>query len=215
MLHHTQQLDDHKYLKYGDNLASPRKISLFDSPRILVRQIPSKPPYCINACYLEETILNDRNSMNIVGLKENPYFLLAMLNSKIVSYWFIHKFGKMQRGTFPQFKVNELKLFPIIQVSDEARNSLIELSQRIVKASISYKITRGTGANPIEADPAEPEHEFDKSGTIIYTKEFICHDGFLLFGGVKKSPSDEGPVGTKKPAMQRVETFVQKIKVKL
>ena len=69
--------------------------------------------------------------MNIVGLKENPYFLLAMLNSKIVSYWFIHKFGKMQRGTFPQFKVNELKIFPIIQVSDKVKKSLIYLSQRI------------------------------------------------------------------------------------
>lgn len=40
------------------------------------------------------------------------------------------------------------------------------------KASITYKITRGTGANPIEADPAEAEHEFKKPGTIIYTKEF-------------------------------------------
>ena len=124
-----------EYLKYGVNLAEPRKISLFDSPRILVRQIPSKPPYCINACFLEDTILNDLNSMNIVGLKENPYFLLSMLNSRIVSYWFIHKFGKMQRGIFPQFKVNELKIFPIINTSDEGKQSLIGLSQKIVSVS--------------------------------------------------------------------------------
>ena len=30
-----------------------------------------------------------------------------------MTYWFIHKFGKMQRGIFPQFKVNELAIFPI------------------------------------------------------------------------------------------------------
>ena len=58
-----------EYLKYGNNLASPRKLDLFSTPRILVRQIPSQPPYCIPASYLEETVLNDRNSMNVVHIK--------------------------------------------------------------------------------------------------------------------------------------------------
>ena len=61
--------DKKEYLKYGDNLAAPRKNwSLYSSPRILVRQIPSKLPYCINACFTDEVILNDRNSMNIINI---------------------------------------------------------------------------------------------------------------------------------------------------
>ena len=102
-----------EYLKYGVHLAEPRKWELFSTPRILVRQIPAQPPYCIHACFTEEVKLNDLNSMNIVNIKEQPFFVLALLNSRLLSYWFIHKFGKLQRGIFPQFKINELEQFPI------------------------------------------------------------------------------------------------------
>jgi tRNA1(Val) A37 N6-methylase TrmN6 len=120
-----------EFLKYGPNLAAPRKIELFNTPRILVRQIPSKPPYCIHACYEEEYILNDRNSMNIVEIKCDPYFLLGVLNSKAISYWFIHKFGKLQRGIFPQFKINELKIFPIPELGQVETAKIANVSKKI------------------------------------------------------------------------------------
>ena len=100
-----------EYLKYGINLASPRKnFDLFSDNRILVRQIPSPPPYCINAVFYKETLLNDINSMNIINIKINPLLLLAVINSKLLSYWFFYKFAKFQRKIFPQFKVNELAI---------------------------------------------------------------------------------------------------------
>lgn len=101
-----------EYLKYGSNLAAPRKFILFSSPRILVRQIPSKPPYCINSCFTNEILLNDRNSMNIIKISKAPYYILGILNSRLISFWFVHKFGKMQRGVFPQFKIKNLNHFP-------------------------------------------------------------------------------------------------------
>ena len=101
------------YLKYGKNLAAPRGFELFSTPRILVRQIPAQPPYSIHACYTDEVLLNDRNSMNIVNITEHPLYVLALLNSRLMTYWFVHKFGKLSRGIFPQFKVNELGQFPI------------------------------------------------------------------------------------------------------
>ena len=51
--------------------------------------------------------------MNIIGIAIDPRLVLAVLNSRLISYWFVHKFGKMQRGIFPQFKINELAIFPI------------------------------------------------------------------------------------------------------
>lgn len=119
-----------EYLSYGDNLAAPRKFELFSTPRILVRQIPSSPPYSIHACYTTEVWLNDRNSMNIVNIQDAPLFLLGLLNSRLMTFWFVHKFGKLQRGVFPQFKVNELAQFPIA-VATEAQKQAI--SQRVEK----------------------------------------------------------------------------------
>ncbi len=122
-----------EYLKYGSHLAAPRNnFDLFSTKRILVRQIPSKPPYCINACLVEEVALNDRNSMNIINMKESPELILAVLNSRLISYWFVHKFGKMQRGTFPQFKINELAIFPMPKTFEPHHNELLELVEQIM-----------------------------------------------------------------------------------
>ena len=115
-----------EFLKYGENLAASRKFELFSTPRILVRQIPAKPPYCIHACYTEEILLNDLNSMNIINIQENPFYVLGILNSRLMSFWFIHKFGKLSRGIFPQFKINELEQFPIHN-ADQSVSSQIKL----------------------------------------------------------------------------------------
>ena len=122
-----------EFLKYGSHLAEPRNnFVLFSTKRILIRQIPSKPPYCIHACLIEETALNDLNSMNLVRFKESPEFILAVLNSRLISYWFVHKFGKMQRGVFPQFKVNELASFPIPKITADQQQPFIKLVDKIL-----------------------------------------------------------------------------------
>ena len=122
-----------EYLKFGDNLAAPRgNFDLFSTERILVRQIPSSPPYCINAVLTDEIILNDLNSMNIIYIKLNPHFMLGVLNSRLISFWFEHKFGKLQRGIFPQFKINELKIFPIVEPTETQSNNIAKLSNQIL-----------------------------------------------------------------------------------
>lgn len=126
--------ENREYLKYGKHLAAHRNNwDLFSSPRILVRQIPSKPPYCINACYTESVMLNDRNSMNIIYIKFNPKFLLGLLNSRLMSFWFEHKFGKLSRGIFPQFKINELATFPIPCSTEEQQSKLITLVDKMLE----------------------------------------------------------------------------------
>ncbi|MBN9542722.1 MAG: N-6 DNA methylase [Alphaproteobacteria bacterium] len=103
-----------EYLSYGKWLASPRDKNLFENERILIRQIPSKPPYCINATYIKDVYLNDINSMIINNSSlYTLLYILSILTSKLISFWFIKTFAKLDRKTFPQFKVYELKSFPI------------------------------------------------------------------------------------------------------
>jgi adenine-specific DNA-methyltransferase len=113
-----------EYLSYGEWLAEPRKSVPFKNQRILVRQIPSPPPYSINSVFLKKDYLNDINSMVVFDFKTDPLFLLAVLNSRITTFWFTNTFDKFQRKTFPQFKVKELALFPIPKANNEQRKSL-------------------------------------------------------------------------------------------
>jgi hypothetical protein len=103
-----------QYLKYGNNLAAPRKPELFEGERILVRQIPSHPPYSINGALVNGGEVNDINSMIIIHpVRYSLKFILGIINSRLITYWFDITFDKFQRVTFPQFKVNELEQFPI------------------------------------------------------------------------------------------------------
>ena len=147
-----------EYLSYGVYLAEPRNMTLFATPRILVRQIPSAPPYSIHACYTTETLLNDLNSMNIVNIQGSPLFLLGILNSRLMTFWFVHKFGKLQRGVFPQFKVNELAQFPIA-VANAAQKQAI--SQRVEKILADKK------AN-LKADTSALDKEIDQLVYALY-----------------------------------------------
>ena len=148
-----------EYIKYGRNLAAPRdNFDLYSTPRILVRQIPNKPPYCIHACLISETVFNDRNSMNVISIAIKPQLVLAVLNSRLVSYWFIHKLGKMQRGIFPQFKVNELAIFPVPRSFAPHEESLIASVKRILAAK---------EANPA-ADTTALEREIDQQVYALY-----------------------------------------------
>ena len=148
-----------EYLKWGRHLREPRNDwKLFSTPRILVRQIPSPPPYCINACFTTETFLNDRNSMNIINLTIKPQLVLAVLNSRLMAYWFVHKFGKMQRGIFPQFKINELAMFPIPRSFATHEESLIASVDRILSSK---------QANPA-ADTTALEREIDQQVYALY-----------------------------------------------
>jgi hypothetical protein len=107
-----------EYLGYGDWLAEPRRSVPFDGERLLVRQIPNKPPYLLHAVFTSDRCFNDINSMVVfapttdISLK----FLLGIINSRLVSFWFSQTLDKLQRKIFPQFKVKELATFPIRKI---------------------------------------------------------------------------------------------------
>lgn len=130
-----------EYLSYGDWLAEPRKSVPFDGPRILVRQIPAQPPYCINGVFTDEKYLNDINSMVIF----NPIkgydlkYILGVINSRFLSYWFISTFDKFQRKIFPQFKVNELARFPIYPADKNQQKAVIGLVNKIIELNIKLR----------------------------------------------------------------------------
>jgi adenine-specific DNA-methyltransferase len=131
-----------EYLNYGNWIAEPRKSVPYKGERLLVRQIPSKPPYLVHAVFTNDFFYNDINSM-VVFLpsgKTHLKYLLGIINSKLISFWFAKTFDKLQRKIFPQFKVKELAQFPIraIDFSDKADKSrhdkLVSLVEKMLEA---------------------------------------------------------------------------------
>ncbi len=145
-----------EYLSYGEWLAEPRKSVPFTGERLLVRQIPSKPPYLINGVFTDEQSYNDINSMVIFSPAKNVYlkYLLGLINSRLLSVWFEKTYDKLQRRIFPQFKVKELARFPICPInfsdpSDKARHDkmvtlvdqMLSLNKQLPSAKTEHEKT--------------------------------------------------------------------------
>ncbi|NMX21517.1 hypothetical protein C5S30_03610 [ANME-1 cluster archaeon GoMg4] len=138
-----------EYLKYGHNLAAPRDPILFEGERILVRQIPSRPPHAIDAIIVSSEELNDINSMIVkANDRYSLRYILGILNSRLLTFWFDYKFDKFQRAIFPQFKVNELSRFPIrtIDFTNPAEKSqhdkLVSLVENMLELQKKYHDAR-------------------------------------------------------------------------
>lgn len=122
------------WLRYGEWLAAPRNFKLFNSPRILVREIPAKPPYAIVSTYIEEIYLNNRSIINILQ-KDNKLelkYLLLILNSKLMAFYHLNKSVKAQRDLFPKITLNDLRRFPIKISSNKEQNKFITLADKII-----------------------------------------------------------------------------------
>ncbi len=132
-----------EWIKYGEELAEPRFSVNFNEPRILVRQIPSYKTYAIEGAFTDSDVINDLNSIVITEIKVNPFYLLGVINSKIITLWFLMKFDKFQRRTFPQFKVNELGEFPIPNASlaqQEEIATLVEVLMDAMRKAPDYNL---------------------------------------------------------------------------
>ena len=117
------------YLKYGKHLASPRTFNLFDGKKIIVREITGNYPKCLITTYTEDLYLYNRSNIAIVE-KENSEillkYILAVLNSKLISYYFIKNTAKSVRKLFPKIILNDLRKFPVKKISLESQQPFIE-----------------------------------------------------------------------------------------
>ena len=108
--------------------------------------------------------------MNIIDIRCNPLYLLGVLNSRSISFWFEHKFGKLQRGLFPQFKINELAIFPIPKADKTQEEQIATIANHI----LSTKKT-----DPL-ADTSALEAEIDR---LVYDLYGLTEDEIAIVEG--------------------------------
>lgn len=123
------------YLRYGKHLAAPRTFNLFDGKKIIVREITGVYPKCIIATYNEEIYLYNRSNIAIVekeGSNISLKYIIAVLNSKLLSYYFVKNTAKSVRKLFPKIILNDLRKFPIKKIKPEFQEPFIEKADSIL-----------------------------------------------------------------------------------
>lgn len=105
-----------QYLEYGKHLAAPREFEIFTSEKLIIREITGKFPRSMIATYSDELFLFN---MSNIAINLNPdgsvllKYILAVLNSKVMSYYFMKNTAKSVRKMFPKIILQDLRNFPI------------------------------------------------------------------------------------------------------
>jgi len=153
------------WIKYGRNLAAPRKRDLFEGPRILIQRIISSDK--ISGCYTEEPFVCNTDVITLSPKnnsdKNNLYWLLGIILSKLCASHLKSTNVNLDRAAFPKINVNTLESFPIPVVNDSQKAPIIELVQKML-------------SNPDSPSFSQHEAEIDRLVYELYgvvTKEEI------------------------------------------
>lgn len=122
-----------QFLSYGKHLAAPRNASIFEGIRILIARIPVKSRYTFRATLTEDNFVHEQSIEVITDLIGNPKFLIGVLNSKVVSYYAIHRFDFLQRSTFPQMRLTQIKDFPIPDATDSQQEEIAQVVEQLME----------------------------------------------------------------------------------
>jgi len=119
--------DQNNWILYGGWLAAPREKQNFEGEKILIRKIVSdrliahyipKTSYC-------NTLLFILKIMD--GGFTYPY-VLSILNSKLIGWYYKHKFQISDEDTFPQIMIRDIMKFPIY-----ANKNSVNLDRKILE----------------------------------------------------------------------------------
>lgn len=122
-----------QFLSYGKHLAAPRNASIFEGIRILIARIPVKSRYTFRATLTEDNFVHEQSIEVITDLIGNPKFLIGVLNSKVVSYYAIHRFDFLQRSTFPQMRLTQIKDFPIPDATESQQEDIAQVVEQLME----------------------------------------------------------------------------------
>ena len=126
-------IDEKIYKNYKKNS------DIFLNSKIILRETGSR----ITATYDNEGLLTNRSLYCIKSIKLNIYFLLGILNSKLIQYYYVKQF-KSETNVFPKIRIGQIKELPIpfLNLNDskdkEIYDSLITLVDQMLQAQKDY-----------------------------------------------------------------------------
>lgn len=135
-----------EWISYGDWLGAPRESRFFNCKRILVKQIIDWSDKRIWSALTSEELYNTQNAFNLIAKdKFNPEYLVALINSKLISYYHRKKFLEEFKDRFQKILIKDAKEFPIknISISEQEKfsknvNEIISNTTKLKQASSQF-----------------------------------------------------------------------------
>jgi hypothetical protein len=102
------------YIRFDDTLAEPKPERYFEGPRLLLRELISRQ-FRLQAVKATESFVTNKSMQSILRLPTAPdlSYLLGLINSRLMSWYFLHRSNIAQRDDFPKIVLKETRSLPI------------------------------------------------------------------------------------------------------
>jgi type I restriction-modification system DNA methylase subunit/predicted type IV restriction endonuclease/small nuclear ribonucleoprotein (snRNP)-like protein len=130
------------WIKYGANLAEPRKQENFLGEKILIRKITGRK--LIGTYVPYDSYCN--TLLHVLKIKDESYTyncVLALLNSSLIGWFFRKHFQISDDDTFPQIMIRDILQFPVPEIDllsenelNKQADQLLILNDKLKKASL-------------------------------------------------------------------------------
>jgi adenine-specific DNA-methyltransferase len=145
-----------KYIRFDDSLAEFKPSRYFTGKRILLRELISRQMR-LQACIVDEDFVTNKSMQSLLPLPDGPHLnlLLGIINSRLLSWYFLQRSNVGHRDDFPKIVLKETRELPIPLFSAQkqtAGKEIIDLVEHILKAKRKNLV----------GDTAALEHEIDE-----------------------------------------------------
>lgn len=114
-----------KFIRFDETLAEPKPEKYFRGSRLLLRELISRQ-FRLQAVRVDEDFVTNKSMQSILPLPDGPnlHYLLGVLNSRLMSWYFLHKSQIAQRDDFPKIVLRETRALPVAVPSEKNKNGL-------------------------------------------------------------------------------------------
>jgi len=121
------------YIRYCDEIASSRSINIFQGERLVVRRLLTRK-FRLQSSNANETMITTDNVLNIVSICDQSKitFALGILNSKLISWFYVNTSMIAQKDDFPQVHISALKSLPIPNFNNTQHDQMVGHVERML-----------------------------------------------------------------------------------
>ena len=127
------------YIKYDEDLAEYKPSRYFKGPRLLLRELISRQ-FKLQAVKVVNDFVTNKSMQSILRLHGSPElnYLLGIINSRLLSWYFLHRSNIAQRDDFPKIVLKETRSLPIYPIDfsniidAQRHNQMVTLVDRML-----------------------------------------------------------------------------------
>ncbi len=134
--------EEFKWVNYGEHLKEkPKDYSFFQGKRILIRRLINRQ-FQIMATYMEEEFVNKKDLYNLKVTNTDYYtkYVLAVINSKLVSYLKTNGAASASKDDFGQLTLSDIRQIPMKTISQNEQFHFVSKVELIINLKMEIDL---------------------------------------------------------------------------